>query len=411
MIQSLFEGSVQDAARKLAAIASTAQALRAEKQADAIEQLKEFATNHTPIAGALLGAGGGALLGGLTGLAGDEEERNMPKSMLTGALSGGLLGGGAGLAYKAYQGLPGTPTGKDWNEVIKRKLEESASAPAASSGPAAPAAPVTPAAPAAAPNATTGNPAVDELTRRSQEAAQAQPTLVGDVARKMPIGAGLFGLAEMIRRFNPSNISNVITGTAEKPFEFGKSWLTQPTHRFDVFNPTEGIPLRSSAEIASDLAAASTNEGLFSTLHKDTNGLIKKLQDAKVNDPKILADYHSMGKTVSDNVKHVNDRIKSLVEEQRLATEAQALLKQELTNASWFTRLRAQLSAVADQHDPSLPNKYMPTLSNSQVRGLSRVGRAGMVKKLPSLLGLVLPAIWGGSSNFAQRFKDKVQPK
>ena len=52
--------------------------------------------------GSLIGAGGGGLFGLLSGLGQDKEDRNIPGSMLTGAVAGGLLGGGAGLAYKNW---------------------------------------------------------------------------------------------------------------------------------------------------------------------------------------------------------------------------------------------------------------------------------------------------------------------
>ena len=63
-----------------------------------------------------IGAGGGALLGGLSAFNQDEEERNMLGSALTGAMSGGLLGAGAGYAgpqiydwLKGKQGPAKTP--------------------------------------------------------------------------------------------------------------------------------------------------------------------------------------------------------------------------------------------------------------------------------------------------------------
>jgi hypothetical protein len=52
---------------------------------------------------ALAGAGGGAVLGGVSSLARDKDERQPVQSAMTGALAGGLLGGGAGLAANAFR--------------------------------------------------------------------------------------------------------------------------------------------------------------------------------------------------------------------------------------------------------------------------------------------------------------------
>jgi hypothetical protein len=53
--------------------------------------------------GLLAGTGGGAILGGLSSLGRDEEERQPWQSALTGGVAGGLLGAGLGGAYQAYQ--------------------------------------------------------------------------------------------------------------------------------------------------------------------------------------------------------------------------------------------------------------------------------------------------------------------
>ena len=69
----------------------------------AMEQIKQ----HPQIAGTLLGAGGGALLGGATSLAKDPEERQTGNNMLTGALAGAGLGLGGSYMLPYLQGQKG----------------------------------------------------------------------------------------------------------------------------------------------------------------------------------------------------------------------------------------------------------------------------------------------------------------
>ncbi len=69
----------------------------------AMDQIK----SHPQIAGTLLGAGGGALLGGLSSLGKDPEERQTGNSMLTGALGGAGLGLGASYLAPYFAGQRG----------------------------------------------------------------------------------------------------------------------------------------------------------------------------------------------------------------------------------------------------------------------------------------------------------------
>lgn len=70
-----------------------------EKRSDVDDVIQAIRSNPM-LAGSLLGAGGGAALGGLSSLARDEEDRAPWQSALTGGAAGGLLGLGAGAGYK-----------------------------------------------------------------------------------------------------------------------------------------------------------------------------------------------------------------------------------------------------------------------------------------------------------------------
>ena len=81
---------------------------RFAKEANWVETLKSRWSGLSPTAkGLLAGTAGGAVLGGLSSLGREKEERQPLQSALTGGLAGGLLGGGLGFAAQYGGLLPG----------------------------------------------------------------------------------------------------------------------------------------------------------------------------------------------------------------------------------------------------------------------------------------------------------------
>jgi hypothetical protein len=106
---SWIHGSVEEAADMLSKRAVTTRQLAGlHKEAISLSSIGQTISSNPALQKALLGAGAGAAVGGLTSLAKPKKKRKSIRSMLTGALAGGGLGVGAHYLSKALPKSPET---------------------------------------------------------------------------------------------------------------------------------------------------------------------------------------------------------------------------------------------------------------------------------------------------------------
>jgi hypothetical protein len=146
-----------------------------EKYALSMSDITEYAKANPALTGAAIGAGGGALFGGLSNLAKDPEDRQTGRGLLTGALAGGALGLGVG--HLAPKVLGGQFSGQQpLEDPIQKKL--------------------------------------DELNQQSEqinkEWASQAPTMSGSVARTGLLTAPTIGATLAERRLKPEDLTRVI---------------------------------------------------------------------------------------------------------------------------------------------------------------------------------------------------------
>lgn len=99
------DARVKEAAARLA-MRATINALQQEKSALDWNSVGQWVSQHKPLAYGAIGAAGGGLLGGLSSLHQDPEERQPWRSALSGAIAGGALGLGGGMLHNSFAAQP-----------------------------------------------------------------------------------------------------------------------------------------------------------------------------------------------------------------------------------------------------------------------------------------------------------------